>query len=132
MGTQQQLTTQQTELLVLIKEIQDYYAGDLEPHTPGEIKESIDTSYIMETEELESALNALEYYGYLGDDYELTTDGRQYVELFQEYLQEKAKNSNVEHNSFKLINIEKLEVAFAKVDLLGGWAKLLGGIKGKR
>lgn len=132
MGTQQQLTTQQTELLILIKEYHDYYAGDLELLTRDEIVDNISESEIMEPDESRNALDALEYYGYLDDDYELTTDGRQYIELFQEYLLEKANNSNAEHNSFNLINIENMDMAFAKVDLLGGWAKLLGGIKGKR
>lgn len=138
MGTQQQLTTEQAELLVLIKEIEDF-DKEQPGHIPeGGVGEIIVSSEIMTANEFNDITDILENYGYLQNDCELTMDGRQYVELFQEYLQKKAENPSVEQVTFSLINIEKMEGSIAKISILdnvGKWPKLLQAavkaIKGK-
>lgn len=123
MGTQQALTTRQLEILILIKEIEDMKAqSDDEQKTHN--SEILDNIFKDESgekdddtleyhryldESWEKAVNTLDYYGYL-DDFKLTIDGKQYIELFMEYLENKAENPSVEHVTFSLINIEKLEV----------------------
>ena len=54
----------------------------------------------------------LEYYGYVksvGNDYALTIDGRQYIALFKDYLDMKAMDPIIIHNSFSLLNIENIK-----------------------
>lgn len=138
MGTQQQLTTEQVELLILIKEIEDFNKEQSGNIPEGGVGEIIVSNGVMTADEFDNITDILENYGYLQNDYELTTDGRQYIKIFQEYLQKKAKTTNVEHISFSLINIEKLELAIAKIDILnnlGKWLELLNkakkAIKGK-
>lgn len=132
MGTQQQLTTEQAELLILIKEIEDFNREE-----PGHIPDGGVGRLLVENtnvtpDELDIITETLEYYGYLQNDYELTIDGRQYVELLKEYLQKKTENPCVEHISFSLLNIEKLELSFAKIDILsnlGKWIELFEKVK---
>lgn len=142
MGTQQQLTTEQAELLVLIKEIEDFDKQNPRNIPPGGVKEILDGSNIMSPEKFDQLAKTLEYYGYLHMGDELTIDGIQYVELFQEYLQKKTENPSVEYVPFSLINIEHMEIhlfdSIAKISILdnvGKWPKLLQAavkaIKGK-
>lgn len=132
MGTQQQLTTQQVELLILIKEIADFDKEQPGNIPQGGVGEIIVSNNIMTSEELKEVSEVLESYGYLHGNYELTMDGKQYVELFEEYLQEKDKNPSVENKPFLQINIQNLEVALAKIDIFGKTIKLLELIKGKK
>ena len=37
-------------------------------------------------------------------------DGKQYIELFKEYLKQKSEDIKIEHVSFSLLNIEKLNL----------------------
>lgn len=109
MGTQQALTTEQVELLILINDIEDFdreHPGNI---PTGGIKEILDSSNVMEPEKFSQLANVLEHYGYLHNGDELTIDGKQYIELFKEYLKQKAEKPNVEHISYSLINIENLE-----------------------
>lgn len=132
MGTQQQLTTEQIELLILIKEIEDFNREQPGNIPDGGVGEIIVSSGVMTADELKDTTDILENYGYLQNDYELTIDGRQYIKIFQEYLQKKAENPNVEHISFSLLNIEKLELSLAKIDILsnlGKWIELFGKAK---
>ena len=50
------------------------------------------------------------YYGYIHNGDELTVDGKQYIELFKEYLKQKSEDIKIEHVSFSLLNIEKLNL----------------------
>lgn len=110
MGTQQVLTTEQIEFLIIIDDIEEYdrkHPGNI---PAGGIKEILESSSIMTSEEFKRLANVLEYYGYLHNGDELTIDGKQYIELFKEYLKQKAENPNIEHISYSLLNIEKLEI----------------------
>lgn len=122
MGTQQTLTTEQVELLIIISEIEKFDSVHPGNIPDGGIKEILESSNIMTTEKFCQLANILEYYGYLHNGDELTIDGKQYVELFKEYLRQKAENPNVEHNSYSLLNIGKLEfnleVCFGKISIL--------------
>lgn len=110
MGTQQVLTTEQIELLIIIDDIEEYdrkHPGNI---PAGGIKEILESSSIMTSEEFKRLANVLEYYGYLHNGDELTIDGKQYIELFKEYLKQKSENPNIEHISYSLLNFEKLEI----------------------
>ena len=108
MGTHQELTTEQIEFLILIKEIEQYREKAEEEIIPTN-KEIITQDNYMTVDEAESFANRLQYYGYLDKYYELTVDGEQYIDLFKDYLKQKALNPVIEHASFSLINIEELE-----------------------
>ena len=122
MGTQQQLTTEQTELLIMISEIEEFDSVHPGNIPDGGIQEILECGDIMTSEEFCQLANVLTYYGYLHNGDELTIDGKQYVELFKEYLRQKAQNPNVVHNSYSLLNIEKLEfnlgVCLGKISIL--------------
>lgn len=122
MGTQQALTTEQVELLIIISEIEKFDSVHPGNIPDGGIKEILNNSSIMTPEEFDQLANILEHYGYLHHGDELTIDGKQYVELFKEYLRQKAENPNVEHNSYSLLNIGKLEfdleVCLGKISIL--------------
>lgn len=122
MGTQQTLTTEQVELLIIISEIEKFDSVHPGNIPAGGIKEILENSNIMTSEKFCQLANILEYYGYLHNGDGLTIDGKQYVELFKEYLRKKAENPNVEHNSYSLLNIRKLEfnleVCFGKISIL--------------
>lgn len=112
MGTQQALTTEQTELLIIIDEIEEFdrkHPGNI---PLGGIKEILESSNVMTSKEFSQLANVLGHYGYLHNGDELTIDGKQYIELFKEYLKQKAENPNIEHISYSLLNIEKLEINF--------------------
>lgn len=125
MGTNQELTTEQVEVLIVIDEINKYLAKTrefLRDKMAVVIDESLHT-----TDGCMAVIEVLEYYGYvkecedIDDEYELTIDGKQYLALFKEYLNEKSNNPVIIHNSFSLINIENLKVnidaCFGKIDL---------------
>lgn len=122
MSTQQALTTEQVELLIIISEIEKFDSVHPGNIPDGGIKEILNNSSIMTPEEFDQLANILEHYGYLHHGDELTIDGKQYVELFKEYLRQKAENPNVEHNSYSLVNIGKLEfdleVCLGKISIL--------------
>lgn len=110
MGTSQALTTEQIELLILIECIEDF-----DKENPGNIpndgiKAILDTNSIMEPDDFDRITEVLEYYGYLENGDELTIDGRQYINLFKEYLKEKSNEPMFVHNSYSLINIGNLEL----------------------
>lgn len=110
MGTQQQLTTEQVELLIMINEIEEF--DSLHPGNipDGGIKEILESSNIMSSEKFSQLANVLTYYGYLHNGNELTIDGKQYIELFKEYLRQKSEDLNIIHSTYSLLNIEKLEI----------------------
>lgn len=122
MGTQQQLTTEQAELLIMISEIEEF--DSLHPGNipDGGIKEILEGSNIMSSEKFCQLANILTYYGYLHNGDELTIDGKQYVELFKEYLIQKSEDINIMHSTYSLLNIEKLEfnleVCLGKISIL--------------
>jgi len=113
MGTHQELTTEQLEVLILIDEINKYLAESrafLEDNISAVIDGSLHTA-----DGCMAVIEVLEYYGYIkesedmNDDYELTIDGKQYLALFKEYLKQKTNNPVITHNSFTLVNIENLK-----------------------
>jgi len=125
MGTHQELTTEQLEVLILIDEINKYLAESrafLEDNISAVIDGSLHTA-----DGCMAVIEVLEYYGYIkesedmNDDYELTIDGKQYIALFKEYLKQKTNNPVIIHNSFALVNIESLKVnieaCLGKIDL---------------
>lgn len=136
MGTHQELTTEQVEVLLLIDEINKYLAESRE-FLADKMAVVIDDS-LHTSEGCMAVIKVLEYYGYVQesedaeDDYELTIDGKQYLALFKEYLKQKTNNPIIVHNSFTLINIENLktniEACLGKIDLaleFGELSKLL-------
>lgn len=120
MGTQQTLTTEQVEIMILIDEINKYLAENKEKLAVP-MSETIDGCIATEDRCVEIC-KVLEYYGYVksvGNDYALTMDGKQYIGLFKDYLDMKAVNPIIIHNSFSLLNIENI-----KADIEGCLAKL--------
>lgn len=113
MGTQQALTTEQLELLVIIDEIQEYDKEHPNSIPAGGIKEVLDSSSIMDSDNFNRIANVLEYYGYIHNGDELTVDGKQYIDLFKEYLVQKAQDITIQHISFSLINFEKLDLCLS-------------------
>lgn len=110
MGTQQALTTEQVEILILIDEINKYLARSKEIlNVP--MAETIDGCIFTE-DGCAEICEVLKYYDYVEsveNDYVLTIDGKQYIELFKDYLNEKAINPIMVHNSFSLINLENVK-----------------------
>lgn len=111
MGTQQELTTEQVEVLILIEDINKYLAENKETlEVP--MSETVDGIIVTEDGCVE-VCETLEYYDYIEsteDGYEVTVDGRQYIRLFKEYLKAKKENTAVIHKSFSLINIERFKM----------------------
>lgn len=110
MGTQQALTTEQLELLIIIDEIETFDRVHPDNIPAGGIKEILNNNGIMSPEDFSRIANVLGYYGYIHNGDELTVDGKQYIELFKEYLKQKSENPNIEHISYSLLNFEKLEI----------------------
>ncbi len=124
MGTYQQLTTEQLEVLILLKAISKFEEENHGKLTT-DLVEIIDSNK-MTKDPGEEICEMLEHYGYIeeniteGIGYDLTLDGKQYIKLFDEYLKAKEENIEIVHNHFSLINIEKIQ--FSLVDSF----KLLG------
>lgn len=112
MGTHQQLTTEQVEVLILIDEINMIMGGNI---TKDSVVESM-SDIVQTKKEISDIYVMLEYYGYIKESnnettgYIVTLDGRQYIQLFKEYLKAKAENPKVVHNNFSLINIGKVKI----------------------
>ena len=119
----QALTTEQAELLLMIYDIEEFDEEQPENIPIGGIGEILDENQIMSGKEFKRLAERLEYYGYLHNGDELTADGKQYVELFKEYLKQKEKNPTLENKSFSLINIDnlgiKLEANIGNCDVFG-------------
>ena len=119
----QALTTEQAELLLMIYDIEEFRIK-YPTRLPVEgIQGILEGSHLMDTERFDEVADRLEYYGYLHKGDELTTDGKQYVELFKEYLEQKEKNPAIEGNIYSLINIDnigvKLEGNIGNCDVFG-------------
>lgn len=131
MGTQQQLTTAQLKLLILMYDIEEF-AKENEVTTSK--KEIITQDNYMTVEDYDKFSEVLCEYGYITEDDDLTIDGRQYVELFAENIEEKKQNpSIVLNNRFSLINLEELNAGINfSADLglgLGNLKAILANIK---
>ena len=83
MGTQQALTTEQLELLIIIDEIETFDRVHPDNMPAGGIKEILNNNGIMSPEDFSRIANVLGYYGYIHNGDELTVDGKQYIELFK-------------------------------------------------
>jgi len=130
MGTQQALTTEQLELLLLICSIEERKRKEELPP----VDEVINQSCIYGAGKYDELTGVLNHYGYIDYTDNLTIDGRQYVDLFLEDLQKKAENPNIViNNQFTLINIEALNAGINSfVDIAGEsefFTKVAGGIK---
>lgn len=118
MGTHQQLTTEQVEVLILIKVISEFEEESHEKLTT-DLEEIIDSNK-MTKDSGEEICEMLEYYGYIEEDitegigYALTLDGKQYIKLLDEYIEAKNENPEIVNIYFSLINIEKIQ--FSLVD----------------
>ena len=110
MGTSQALTTEQIELLILIECIEEFDKENPGNIPNGGIREILVENSIMELEDFDRITEVLEYYGYLKNGDELSIDGRQYINLFKEYLKEKSNEPMIVHSSYSLINIGNLEL----------------------
>lgn len=127
MSTYQQLTTEQIEVLILIDEINNCLKEDPDYIINGITEEIYERINPKQSES--EICDALEYYGYIeygidedGEetDYVLTIDGKQYIELFKEYLKAKTENPKVVYNYFTLINIKELNLKLIeKLEVLG-------------
>lgn len=112
MGTQQELTTEQVEVLVwtgIIEVFDKEQPGNI---PAGGIKEILDCNNIMNHTTYEECAKALDYYGYLQNGDELTTDGKQYIALLAEEIETPApvnQNIVIVNNKSSLLNIEKIE-----------------------
>ena len=119
----QVLTTEQAELLLMIYDIEKFDKEKPGNIPAGGIGRILDENQIVSSEEFKSLTKRLEYYGYLHNGDRLTTDGKQYVELFKEYLEQKEKNPAIEGNIYSLINIHtigvKLEGNIGNCDVFG-------------
>ena len=137
MGTHQQLTTEQIEVLILIDNINEHIKEN-------KIEISEETNIVRIIDEMQATkencidiCKTLEYYGYIEDigniEYELTVDGKQYIRLFKEYLVAKAENVQFIHNSYSLINIGKLKVnleaCLGKIDISTGLSDFVDFMK---
>ena len=121
MGTQQELTTAQIEVLILINDICEYLRdNDMENEFETNMNETVCNIFCVEKDEViddskqsyyDEICEILHHYGYVDEDYFITTDGKQYLYLFKEYLDAKSTNINITHNSYSLINIEELELS---------------------
>ena len=129
MGTQQALTTKQLEVLTLIYDIEEF--GKKHGNVTG-IKEILTQDGYMQDEEFDKYYKVLDYYGYLSVEGNVTIDGKQYLDLFVEYLQEKEKHPDIViNNSFSLIDLENLNVglnAFVNLKEVIGIGKGLAGL----
>lgn len=128
MGTQQALTTEQLEILILINDICDLIKEkQLENRYETAMTETVCGILCEEENEtpddskqlrIEEVCNILKYYGYLEDNYFISIDGRQYLELLKEYIECKIDNPSVVNNNYTAINyiqlINKLEVVLFK------------------
>ena len=124
MGTHQQLTTEQVEVLILIDAVNEFYKNRHDELETA-IEEIIDNNKITKDPAAEIC-GILEDYGYIEENeaefefdktatgYVLTRDGKQYIRLFEEYLEAKKENPEVIHNHFSVINIKKLQ--FSLID----------------
>lgn len=131
MSTQQQLTTEQVEFLTLICSIEEL--RKVEELPPSFIILTQDKAYT--TEEYEELSEVLQHYGYLDEDDKVTTDGKQYLALFAEYLDKKSENTNiVVNNEFTLLKLDKLNIGLnAFIDIAGSsviFKKITDGVKG--
>lgn len=110
MGTNQQLTTEQLELLILLNEINEF-KENLDEELETGVHEIIVSSQVMEAEKLDEIADVLEHYGYINDEYEPTIDGVQYLRLFKEHLEvQENKPTIVINNQFSLVNTLNLRL----------------------
>ena len=65
MGTQQALTTEQLELLIIIDEIETFDRVHPDNMPAGGIKEILNNNGIMSPEDFSRIANVLGYYGYI-------------------------------------------------------------------
>ena len=118
MGTQQALTTEQLEILILINDICDLIEEKhLENTYETAMTETVCGILCEEENEIpddnkqhrvEEVCNILKYYGYLEDNYLISIDGRQYLELLKEYIECKIDNPSVVNNNYTTINYKQL------------------------
>lgn len=129
MGAQQTLTTKQLEVLTLIYDIEEF---GKQHGNVTEIKEILTQSGCVQDEEFDKYYEVLVCYGYLSEKGNVTIDGKQYIDLFVEYLQEKEKHPDIViNNSFSLINLGNLNVglnAFADLGNGAGICKRVTGL----
>lgn len=136
MGTQQALTTEQLEVLILINDICDLIKEKhLENTYETAITETVcgilceeenDTPDDSKQHRVEEVCNILKYYGYLEDNYFISIDGRQYLELLKEYIECKIDNPLVVNNNYTTINYKQLTNNLEAVLLKGNIAETIG------
>ena len=129
MSTQQQLTTEQAEVLITLSLLEKFEdEGDIS------MSEKIDRfswdCIGVDGDEVDELLETIEYYGYINSESCLTIDGKQYIALLSEHLDKKSENpSIVINNQFTLINIEKLNAGINAVIESVGICDTIKGVK---
>lgn len=124
MGTQQALTTEQLELLIILQELalySDDKIGELTAVT--EKFELISWDSIgREIEDVDRDITVLQYYDYIDKNMEITIDGEQYIKLAKAYVEEKKRHrfAFICVENFSLLNVEKLGIIF---EMTTDWGK---------
>lgn len=111
MGTNQQLTTEQLEILILLNEI-SIFKEEMSEQLTTDIQEIVVSNDIMSAEEFDEVTEVLAHYGYIDnvDNYEPTIDGVQYLRLFKEHLEVQEKHpADIINNQFSLINTSEIK-----------------------
>ena len=125
----QELTTKQVEFLILVQALNNYRKESNDEIVESN-KEIITQDGYMDVDTVEGLENKLIEFGYLTieEDYELTTAGQRYIDLFIEHLEEKKGDINITVNHYSLINLENLqlslEACLTKLDLPGDIRKI--------
>ena len=131
----QELTTKQVEFLILVQALNNY-RKESNDEIVASNKEIITQDGYMDVETVEDLENKLIEFGYLTieEDYELTTAGQRYIDLFIEHLEEKKGDINITVNHYSLINLENLqlslEACLTKLDLPGDIRKICNLLSG--
>lgn len=129
MGTSQQLTTEQLELLILLNEI-NVFKEKLDEELETGVHEIIVSSHVMKAEKFDEIADVLEHYGYINDEYEPTEEGIQCLRLYKEYLENQEKESTTTVNK-KFTLVDTLNIRLGLLNSMFGMSlesELLKGI----
>ena len=126
MGTHQELTTDQVEILDIIKCLESYedeMFSNMEMKVQAFAWDCIEMeeSYVMENIEL------MQHYQYVNKDFSISNDGKQYLLLVKEYLhfRKNPKNRKKIVFNFTLIDTVKLGAFFEATANLDGLFELV-------
>lgn len=105
MGTQQALTNNQVEVLLVLMAIEKYVAEeDINAEFDNVFEAIAWDSVGIEDNEIEGICKDLERFGYIDNSKKLTLDGRQRTKLEIDRLSEELKEENTKENKIKKKN----------------------------